>query len=162
MWTWGSRKGCSTASGPAWRHHTANICTYAGAGIWTSRRTVDSTTTFATTSFLSSGTTSNCKLRFPLSFLLILTCIFQVDATHPYGTLARQTLASSWDRWVSFSTLLRFGHLWLCLSVALQIHLLLRAAYSGLKNHCNVWGFWTECNATLDIAEIMLSASEVK
>ena len=34
--------------------------------------------------------------------------------------------------------------------------------YSGLKNHCNVWGFWTECNATLDIVKIMLSASEVK
>ena len=34
--------------------------------------------------------------------------------------------------------------------------------YSGLKNRCNVWGFWTECDATLDIAEIMLSASEVK
>ena len=29
--------------------------------------------------------------------------------------------------------------------------------YSGLKNRCHVWGFWTECNATLDIVESCLA-----
>ena len=34
--------------------------------------------------------------------------------------------------------------------------------YSGLKNPCNVWEFWTECNAALVRVEISLSDSEVK
>jgi hypothetical protein len=34
--------------------------------------------------------------------------------------------------------------------------------YSGLKNHCNVWGFWKTCDVAPDSIEIMLSVSEVE
>ena len=34
--------------------------------------------------------------------------------------------------------------------------------YSGLKNRCNVWGFWTDCDAALDSVEISLSAGGMK
>jgi len=34
--------------------------------------------------------------------------------------------------------------------------------YSGLKNHCNVWQFWSGCDVALDGVRIMLSVGEVK
>ena len=34
--------------------------------------------------------------------------------------------------------------------------------YSGHENHCNVWRFWTGCNAALDSVEISLSAGGVE
>ena len=33
--------------------------------------------------------------------------------------------------------------------------------YSGLKKRCNVWVFWTDCDAVLVRVETSLSASEV-
>ena len=35
-------------------------------------------------------------------------------------------------------------------------------AYSGLKNLCNVWELWADCNAALYSVEISLSASVMK
>src|SRR6267154_3223863 len=34
--------------------------------------------------------------------------------------------------------------------------------YSGLKNRCNVWQFWSGCNVALDRVRIMLSVGGVK
>src|SRR5882757_3302219 len=35
-------------------------------------------------------------------------------------------------------------------------------AYSGLKNRCNVWQFWSGCDVALDEVRIMLSVGGVK
>ena len=35
-------------------------------------------------------------------------------------------------------------------------------SYSGLKNPCNVWELWADCDAALDGVEISLSASVMK
>jgi len=34
--------------------------------------------------------------------------------------------------------------------------------YSGLKNRCNVWQFWSGCDVALDEVRIMLSVGGVK
>ena len=34
--------------------------------------------------------------------------------------------------------------------------------YSGLKNRCNVWQFWSGCDVALDGVRMMLSVGEVK
>ena len=34
--------------------------------------------------------------------------------------------------------------------------------YSGLKNRCNVWQFWSGCDVVLDRVRIMLSVGGVK
>ena len=36
------------------------------------------------------------------------------------------------------------------------------ALYSGLKNRCNVWQFWSGCDVVLDRVRIMLSVGGVK
>ena len=38
----------------------------------------------------------------------------------------------------------------------------IQTLYSGLKNSCNVWELWADCNAALDSVEISLSASVKK
>jgi len=35
-------------------------------------------------------------------------------------------------------------------------------AYSGLKNRCNVWQFWSGCNVALGRVRMMLSVAGVK
>ena len=37
-----------------------------------------------------------------------------------------------------------------------------RGGYSGLKNRCNVWQFWSGCDVVLDRVRIMLSVGGVK
>ena len=37
-----------------------------------------------------------------------------------------------------------------------------QGSYSGLKNPCNVWALWADCDAPLDSIEISLSTSVMK
>ena len=46
-----------------------------------------------------------------------------------------------------------------------KVRLLLRllwGLYSGLKNPCNVWELWADCDTALDSMQISLSASVMK
>jgi hypothetical protein len=44
-----------------------------------------------------------------------------------------------------------------CVAILFCWHVAHPLMYSGLKNHCNVWQFWTGCNLALDGVGIALS-----
>jgi len=43
-----------------------------------------------------------------------------------------------------------------------HISLYSTSTYSGLKNRCNVWQFWSGCDVVLDRVRMMLSVGGVK